>query len=70
MIDLPSHAPAPRAGIIHGLLLAAWCSCGWITATAAEPPPAPRALLEQAKRVVVLGDSITYGGRWVAIVAS
>ena len=33
----------------------------------AEPAPSARELLDQAKRIVVLGDSITYGGRWVAI---
>ena len=34
----------------------------------AEPATPARPLVEQAKRIVVLGDSITYGGRWVAIV--
>ena len=33
----------------------------------AEPVTPARAILEQSKRIVVLGDSITYGGRWVAI---
>ena len=33
----------------------------------AEPATPARAILEQSKRIVVLGDSITYGGRWVAI---
>ncbi len=66
----PSHVPAPRGGIVRGALLAALCSCGWLSAAATEPAPSPRALLEQAKRVVVLGDSITYGGRWVAILTS
>lgn len=36
---------------------------------AAEPAtqPAARQLLARADRIVVLGDSITYGGRWVAL---
>ena len=36
---------------------------------AAEPAtqPAARQLLAEADRIVVLGDSITYGGRWVAL---
>ena len=52
----------------------AWCLVvSWLhlslvaaatTLTAAEPTPA-RDLLLDAKRVVVLGDSITYGGGWV-----
>ncbi len=33
----------------------------------AEPATSARSLVEQSKRIVVLGDSITYGGRWVAI---
>lgn len=37
-------------------------------AIAAEAEASPRELVEKAKRIVVLGDSITYGGRWVAIV--
>ncbi|MFM8892441.1 MAG: family 16 glycoside hydrolase [Planctomycetia bacterium] len=37
---------------------------------AAAEAGSPREALERARRVVVLGDSITYGGRWVAILAS
>jgi lysophospholipase L1-like esterase len=36
-------------------------------ARCAEPATSARSLVEQAKRIVVLGDSITYSGRWVAI---
>ena len=35
-------------------------------AAAAEPPAVPAALLLDATRVVALGDSITYDGRWLA----
>jgi len=49
-----------------GLVAAALCLLPKQGACA-EPAPSPRGLLDQAKRVVVLGDSITYGGRWVAI---
>jgi len=49
-----------------GLVAAALCLLPKQGACA-EPAPSPRGLLDQAQRVVVLGDSITYGGRWVAI---
>ena len=39
-----------------------------VVAIAAEAAASPRELVEQARRIVVLGDSITYGGRWVACV--
>ena len=35
-------------------------------AAAAEPPAVPASLLLDARRVVALGDSITYDGRWLA----
>ena len=34
---------------------------------AATPAATPLELVRNAKRIVVLGDSITYGGRWVAL---
>ncbi len=36
-------------------------------ATEPATQPAARQLLAEADRIVVLGDSITYGGRWVAL---
>ena len=36
-------------------------------AVASETAASPRRLVEQARRIVVLGDSITHGGQWVAI---
>ncbi len=49
----------------------------WGPVAAAEGPPAesatatatatPAELVKDARRIVVLGDSITYGGRWVAL---
>jgi lysophospholipase L1-like esterase len=45
------------------------------TAAAADPVPVPTSLeplqmVRQAKRIVFLGDSITYDGRWIATLAS
>jgi len=50
------------------LIALACCAvvAGQATAVAVEPAPGPRQVLMEADRVVVLGDSITYGGRWVA----
>lgn len=45
------------------ILVVALC-CGGL-ATAA-PPAVPASLLLEAKRIVALGDSITYDGRWLA----
>jgi lysophospholipase L1-like esterase len=45
--------------------LACLLLCGGIAA-AAEPPAVPASLLLDARRVVALGDSITYDGRWLA----
>ena len=42
------------------LVVSAWATC----LTAAEPTP-PREMVLGAKRIVILGDSITYGGGWV-----
>jgi len=39
-------------------------------AESAAPSASPRALVDEAERIVVLGDSITYDGRWVALLAS
>ena len=36
----------------------------------AEPAPPARAIVEQSKRIVFLGDSITYDGRWIADLAA
>ncbi len=64
---------------MHYLLTSYWLLIGLVflaatggvtpTAVAAEPvvQPAARQLLTEADRIVVLGDSITYGGRWVAL---
>jgi len=57
------------SGLLIGLAFLA--ATGGVTpaAVAAEPvvQPAARQLLTEADRIVVLGDSITYGGRWVAL---
>jgi hypothetical protein len=37
-----------------------------LSAVAAEPAAVPASLLLDAKRIVALGDSITYDGRWLA----
>jgi lysophospholipase L1-like esterase len=55
------------------LVLGVVAGAAWLVpaaADAAEPAASPLALVQNAKRIVVLGDSITYGGRWVAILAS
>jgi lysophospholipase L1-like esterase len=44
--------------------LACLLLCGGMAA--AEPPAVPASLLLDARRVVALGDSITYDGRWLA----
>jgi|GEM_PF-3607744 len=54
------------AATATGLVAAVLCLLP-VQGVCAEPTTPTRALLEQSKRIVVLGDSITYGGRWVAI---
>ena len=69
VIQLPRLATTMRwmgAATATGLVAAAICLLP-AQGVCAEPATPARALLEQSKRVVVLGDSITYGGRWVAI---
>jgi lysophospholipase L1-like esterase len=46
--------------LVLALVVSAWATC----LTAAEPTP-PRQMVLGAKRIVILGDSITYGGGWV-----
>ncbi len=57
--------------------LAALClvaACGFgaaaVRAAEADPPGNPGDMVRQARRIVVLGDSISYDGRWVACVAA
>ena len=58
---------AERAGRwLFAAMLAVWFA---LPATAAEPTT-PRAALTAAERVLMLGDSITYAGGWVADVAA
>ena len=69
VIQLPRLSTTMRwmgAATATGLVAAAICLLP-AQGVCAEPATPARALLEQSKRVVVLGDSITYGGRWVAI---
>jgi len=63
---LPSAQTLRRA--IVALLVAVACLPGSV-ARAADPVP-PLDLMAQAKRIVFLGDSITYDGRWIATLAS
>jgi len=65
----PRHLRIASLVLATGLFAGTACLIP-ATASAAEPAPTPLALLKQAKRIVVLGDSITYGGRWVAILSS
>ncbi len=62
--------PAPRRRRLHAAVVAAaLAACLLTAATGADPapPPAvPATVLLGAQRVVVLGDSITHDGRWVA----
>jgi hypothetical protein len=51
---------------VFAALIAVWFA---LPATAAEPATS-RAAVEAAKRVLVLGDSITYAGGWVADLAA
>jgi lysophospholipase L1-like esterase len=48
-----------------GLLAAALCLIP-ASGVCVEPATPARVLVEQAKRIVFLGDSITYDGRWIA----
>ena len=58
-----------RAVIVTLSLMAAalWPAA---VAVAAEAAPAPRSLVQEARRIVFLGDSITHDGRWVAALAA
>jgi hypothetical protein len=49
-------------GLARGLVILTTLA----TAVAADPPPKPGDLVLDARRIVVLGDSITHDGRWVA----
>jgi lysophospholipase L1-like esterase len=51
---------------LFAALITVWLA---LPATAAEPAT-PRAAIEAARRVLVLGDSITYAGGWVADVTA
>ena len=55
----------PAAGLIAAVLclLPAHGAC-------AEPATPARAIVEQSKRIVFLGDSITHDGRWIADLAA
>ena len=69
------HSSAWRASLCVGLLMAAGLVVGtpWLLpamAEAAAPTQSPLAVVQDANRIVILGDSITYDGRWVAMLAS
>ncbi len=50
-----------------GLFAAALCPATPVTAA---PSSSPRAMVQDARRIVFLGDSITYDGRWIADLAA
>ena len=52
------------------LLLALTSGIAVTTALPAADPSSPVGILRDARRVVFLGDSITYGGGWVADLAA
>jgi hypothetical protein len=57
--------------IVRALAAIALAACLQVDSGAAEPAAeSPRACLERARRLAVLGDSITYDGRWVAELAA
>ena len=58
-----------RFVVAAGLVLGTTCLLPAVARSAA-PSAAPLALVQDAKRIVVLGDSITHDGRWVAMLAS
>ena len=83
MIALSCLSAAPRFwGRALGIQTMAGLSRRWVVSIAmvaclqlaaggAEPAPdSPRASLERARRIAVLGDSITHDGRWVAELAA
>ena len=83
MIGLSCLSAAPRRGwrapeikTAAGLsrrwfVSIALVACLQLSAGGAEPAPdSPRASLERARRIAVLGDSITHDGRWVAELAA
>jgi len=55
--------------VAAGLVAGAACMLPAVTRSA-EPSVTPLAFVKDAKRIVVLGDSITHDGRWVAMLAS
>lgn len=60
--------------LFFGVRLSAfWCflvMLAWAVAVPAAEPTSPREALVSAKRVLILGDSITHSGGWVADVAA
>ena len=64
---LPTFARLLR-GLAAACVIVVTCPAAAVS-PAAEPVP-PLDLVKQAKRIVFLGDSITYDGRWIATFAS
>jgi hypothetical protein len=62
--------PSPAGRCSFAALTAAVLAVLLALPAAAAEPVTPRAALEKAKRVLVLGDSITYAGGWVAELAA
>lgn len=64
-----SETQLPRSRVILAVVFVAFASVHVLPATlAAEAGATPLALVQQARRIAVLGDSITHNGRWVALV--
>ena len=65
--EIKTAAELSRRWVVSIALVA----CSQLSAGGAEPAPdSPRASLERARRIAVLGDSITHDGRWVAELAA
>lgn len=63
---MPACRPVPPILAACLLMLAVFAPGRPLAAAEPAPTPQARQLLKQADRILVLGDSITYGGRWVA----
>ncbi|MFM7291849.1 MAG: family 16 glycoside hydrolase [Planctomycetia bacterium] len=58
-----TFVPVLLLGLLAGMFVPA-------AAGAVEASPSPRSLMQDARRIVFLGDSITYDGRWIADLAA
>ena len=68
-----SPALRPCRRLRDGWIMAVLIASAWAiprAACAAEPAPQPLDRIRQAERIVFLGDSITYDGRWIADLAA